>query len=135
MPWTSCSNYDPVAAGDQSLVADAEAAVAMLERTFTNNITLTFDVGLGTILRWDNATLSFFRGPQVANGAAANINFFKSINLTYSELRTNLVQFGQPNLFTPHQSARRQQHQQHVEFLHQLQRREGFRAARPDPPG
>ena len=80
-------NYDPVAAADPSFVADAQAAVAILNRTFTNNITLTFDVGLGSILTWDRHSQSFVRGPLAANGAAANINFFKEISLTYSELR------------------------------------------------
>ena len=36
-------NYDPVAAADPSFVADAQAAVAILNRTFTNNITVTFN--------------------------------------------------------------------------------------------
>jgi hypothetical protein len=94
-------NYDPVAAADPSFVADAQAAVAILNRTFTNNITLTFDIGLGSILSWDRLTQSFVRGPLAANTSAANINFFKTIGLTYSELRTNLLTSGQPNFFTP----------------------------------
>jgi hypothetical protein len=94
-------NYDRVALADPRFVADAQAAEAMLERTFTNNITLTFDVGLGTILSWDVPSNSFIRKPTPTNTALANINWFQTINLTYSELRTNLVQFGQPNLFTP----------------------------------
>ena len=57
-------NYDPVAAADPSFVADAQAAVAILNRTFTNNITLTFDIGLGSILSWDRLTQSFVRGPS-----------------------------------------------------------------------
>src|SRR5207247_9346492 len=85
-------NYDPVAAANPSFVADAQAAVAILNRTFTNNITLTFDVGLGSILTWDRISQSFVRGPLSAGTSAAQINFFKTISLTYSELRTELLQ-------------------------------------------
>jgi hypothetical protein len=94
-------NYDPVAAANPSFVADAQAAVAILNARFTNNITLTFDIGLGTILKWDVPSQSYIRGPTPSpNTSVANINFFKEIDLTYSELRTNLLRFGQPNFFT-----------------------------------
>jgi hypothetical protein len=70
-------NYDPVAAADPSFVADAQAAVAILNRTFTNNITLTFDIGLGSILTYNFASNSFIRSPLPANASAANFNFFQ----------------------------------------------------------
>jgi hypothetical protein len=92
---------DTVANADPSFLADEQTAINILNRTFTNNITLTFDVGLGSILQWNIASQSFVRSPLPANSSAANINFFKTISLTYSELREKLLTFGQPNFFTP----------------------------------
>ena len=54
-------NYDPVAAANPSFVADAQRAVTILNSTFTNNITLTFDIGLGSLLTWNDVSQSFVR--------------------------------------------------------------------------
>jgi hypothetical protein len=94
-------NYDPVAAANPSFVADAQRAVTILNSTFTNNITLTFDIGLGSLLQWDNPSQSYVRKSVAPGGGAANINFDREVSLTYSELRTDLLTFGQPNFFTP----------------------------------
>src|SRR4051812_40241113 len=94
-------NYDPVAAANPSFVADAQRAVTILNSTFTNNITLKFDIGLGSLLQWDNPSQSYVRKSVAPGGGAANINFDREVSLTYSELRTDLLTFGQPNFFTP----------------------------------
>jgi hypothetical protein len=91
---------DPVAQADPSFLADEQTAINILTATFTNNITLTFDVGFGSILTWDTPSQSFLRRPTGPNTALANINFFQEISLTYSQLREKLLTFGQPNLFT-----------------------------------
>src|SRR5262245_37764543 len=84
-------NYDPVAAADPSFVADAQKAVAILNATFTNNISLTFNIGLG----------SFAGGVPISPGeSVAAVNPLASVFLTYSQLRDYLLRFGQPNFFT-----------------------------------
>ena len=71
---------------------DEQTAETMLETTFTNNISLTFNVGFGSI-----------RGVTMANqnSAAAAPNTLRAVNLTYTDLRNALFTFGQPNFFTP----------------------------------
>jgi hypothetical protein len=95
-------NYDPVAAADPRFVADAQAAVAILNRTFTNNITLTFDIGLGSIGTLAAIDAPIMRQPLASPlSASAGPNVFTQLYLPYSELREKLLTFGQPNFFTP----------------------------------
>src|SRR5262245_21644396 len=95
-------NYDPVAAADPGFVADAQAAVAILNRTFTNNITLTFDIGLGSIGTLVAIDAPIIRRPLASPlSASAGPNAFTQLYLPYSELREKLLTFGQPNFFTP----------------------------------
>jgi len=75
-----------------SFLQDEQTAINILDSTFTNNITVTFDVGFGSypgngqIL--NNQTIS----TGDANSAAG---FF----LSYSQLRNDLLTFGQPGFF------------------------------------
>jgi hypothetical protein len=92
---------DNFANADPLFLADEQAAVNILNATFTNNVTVTITVGLGAIMSWNDQFRAFV--PRVLdnqNGAAANYNFQKVDFLTYSDLRTNLRTKGQPNFFT-----------------------------------
>ena len=82
----------PVANPDANLVADENTAKAILESTFFNNITLTFNVGLG-----------FFPGNGDAVGGAGSggPNVRTDVFVTYDNLRNALLNLGQPNFFTP----------------------------------
>ena len=74
-----------------SFLQDEQTAINLLTATFTNNITLTFNVGFGSY------------GGQILgnqNTAVAAVNTNNAIFLTYSQLRTALLTSGQPNLFT-----------------------------------
>jgi hypothetical protein len=73
-------------------VNDANTAAAILAATFTNNITLTFNVRFG---------LSALGNPLAPLGANAAINPNTAIYTNYTTLRNNLLSFGQPNFFTP----------------------------------
>jgi hypothetical protein len=73
-----------------SFLQDEQTAINILDSTFTNNITVTFDVGFGS-----------YRGRIMPNqtisegDANTDARFF----LTYSQLRTDLLTFGQPGFF------------------------------------
>jgi hypothetical protein len=81
-----------------SFLQDEQTAVNMLNSTFTNNISLTFDVGFGS---FEGVNLDVFPGVNTQNTSLGNINFARADFLTYSQLRTELLQDGQPNFFTP----------------------------------
>src|SRR5262245_21107452 len=74
-----------------SFLQDEQTAKTMLESTFFNNISLTFNVGFGS-----------YRGVTMANqgNAEAAPNTVRAVYRTYTELRTDLLTFGQPNFFT-----------------------------------
>ena len=79
----------PVANPDANLVADENTAKAILESTFFNNITLTFNVGLG-----------FFPGNGDAVGGAGSGGPSTFEFVRYANLRTALLAQGQPTFFT-----------------------------------
>jgi hypothetical protein len=73
-----------------SFLQDEQIAVNILNSTFTNNISLTFNVGFGSI---DGEPID----PD--NGGAAVPNPNALVFLPYSQLRANLLTFGQPGFF------------------------------------
>jgi hypothetical protein len=79
----------PVANPDATLVADENTAKTILESTFFNNITLTFNVGLGF-------------NPSNGNnvGGAGSAGPSTNVFVTYGNLRTALLNSGQPTFFT-----------------------------------
>jgi len=81
----------PVATPDATLVADENTAKSILESTFFNNITLTLNVGLG-----------FYpgNGSTVGGAGTAAPNANTQVFVTYGNLRTALLNFGQANFFT-----------------------------------
>ena len=74
-----------------SFLRDEQTAISLLTATFTNNITLTFNVGFGS---YGGQTLNN------QNTAVAAVNTNAAVFLTYSQLRTALLTSGQPNFFT-----------------------------------
>ena len=74
-----------------TFLQDEQTAINLLTATFTNNITLTFNVGFGS-----------YGGQTLANQntAVAAVNTNNATFLTYSQLRTALLTSGQPNFFT-----------------------------------
>src|SRR5262245_29453431 len=88
-------NDIPIADVDASLLADENAAAAILDSMFTDDITLTFNIGVGF-----NANPNAL--PQEALGtnlAVANSNPLTNVRVTYDELRTALETSGQPGFF------------------------------------
>jgi hypothetical protein len=73
-----------------SFVADETTAVNILQSTFTDNISLTIDVGFGS-----------FNGAQLGNQGVSegDVNEAAVFPLTYSQLRQDLLNFGQPRFF------------------------------------
>jgi hypothetical protein len=73
-----------------SFLQDEQTAVNILNSTFTNNISLTFKVGFGSI-----------RGKAIpAEAKEGGLGApDEAVGLSYSELRTNLLTFGQPGFF------------------------------------
>jgi hypothetical protein len=82
----------PVANPDPGLLADENAVRAILQSMFFNNITLTFNVGIGF-----NPGTGAIVGP---GAAAAGPNANKYVFRTYAQVRTALLNSGQPNFFT-----------------------------------
>jgi len=80
-----------------SFLEDQKTAVDILNATFTNNISLTFDVGLG----WYPGPLppprSQLIGPRDPSLGGVNGNTL--VSLPYSQLRADLLTFGQPGFF------------------------------------
>jgi len=85
--------FNNIGAVTQSFIADEQRAAAILAATFTNNITLNFNIGLGFNPAFPNDPL------DLSSNAALNIN--TAIYTNYTTLRNNLISFGQPNFFTP----------------------------------
>src|SRR5262249_31481967 len=90
-------NGNPVGNIPAEFVADENRAKAILESMFFNNITLTFNVGLGFVPG----------GSDVTGAGAARTNSLTNVLVTYvnpvnptSGLRNALLTFGQPNFFT-----------------------------------
>src|SRR5262249_8475288 len=73
-----------------SFLADEQTAINILDAAFTDNISVVFDVGFGS-----------FEGVQMNNQniSEANVNTAAAFFLTYSQLRQDLLTFGQPNFF------------------------------------
>jgi hypothetical protein len=73
-----------------SFLADEQTAVNILDATFTNNISVTYDIGFGS-----------FNGQTLQNQSfsVGNANTAAAFQLTYTQLRTDLLNFGQPNFF------------------------------------
>jgi hypothetical protein len=73
-----------------SFLQDEQTAVNILNSTFTNNISLTFNVGFGS-----------FEGKPMAptDGGFGDVNIQTAVGLPYSQLRANLLTFGQPGFF------------------------------------
>ena len=73
-----------------SFLQDQQIAINILNSTFTNDISLTFDVGFGS-----------FRGEKMAAtaGGLGDVNFATAVFLPYSQLRANLLTVGQPGFF------------------------------------
>jgi hypothetical protein len=74
-----------------SFLQDEQTAKTMLESTFFNNISLTFNVGFGSY----RGILSSSQGI-----ATAAPNTLRAVFLTYTDLRNALLTFGQPTFFT-----------------------------------
>jgi hypothetical protein len=73
-----------------SFLADEQTAINILDAAFTDNISVTFDVGFGSFngVRMNNQNIS-----------EADVNENAVFFLTYSQLRTDLLTFGQPGFF------------------------------------
>src|SRR5437016_12712546 len=73
-----------------SFLADEQTAINILDAAFTDNISVVYDVGFGS-----------FEGQIMPNQtiSEANVNTNAVFFLTYSQLRQDLLTFGQPNLF------------------------------------
>jgi hypothetical protein len=73
-----------------SFLADEQTAINILQSTFTDNISVVFDVGFGS-----------YRGAALQNQliSEADVNSAAVFTLTYSQLRQDLLTFGQPGFF------------------------------------
>jgi hypothetical protein len=73
-----------------SFLADEQTAINILDAAFTDNISVVYDVGFGSFegVTMNNQTIS-----------EANVNTNAVFFLTYSQLRQDLLTFGQPNFF------------------------------------
>src|SRR6516165_10284327 len=73
-----------------SFLQDEQTAINILDSTFTSNISVVFDVGFGS-----------YRGQTLQNQfiSEADVNPNAVFTLTYSQLRTDLLTFGQPGFF------------------------------------
>jgi hypothetical protein len=74
-----------------SFLADEQTAINILNATFTDNISVVFDVGFGS-----------YRGAPLQNQlvSLADVNPDAVFFLNYSQLRQDLLTFGQPGFFT-----------------------------------
>src|SRR5262245_11957946 len=73
-----------------SFLADEQTAINILQSTFTDNISVVFDVGFGS-----------YRGAPLQNQliSEADVNPDAVFFLNYSQLRQDLLTFGQPGFF------------------------------------
>src|SRR5262249_8573992 len=74
-----------------SFLADEQTAIKILQSTFTDNISVVYDVGFGS-----------YRGQVMPNQniSEADVNSAAVFPLTYSQLRQDLLTFGQPGFYT-----------------------------------
>jgi hypothetical protein len=74
-----------------SFLADEQTAINILDSTFTNNISVVYDVGFGS-----------YRGQIMPNQniSEADVNENALFFRTYSQVRQDLLNLGQPNFFT-----------------------------------
>ena len=80
---------------------DEQTAINILNTTFTNNISLTFNVGFGSDQGQNLDTIPDGMGGFFGQGTAvAAPNTLSAVNITYTDLRNALLTFGQPNFFT-----------------------------------
>jgi hypothetical protein len=85
-----------------SFQQDELAAETMFESTFTDNISLTFNVGFGSYQGQNLDTIPNGMGGFFGQGTAvAAPNTLSAVDITYTNLRNALFTFGQPNFFTP----------------------------------
>jgi hypothetical protein len=73
-----------------TFLADEQTAINILQSTFTDNISLVFDVGFGSYLG------QIMQDQLISE---ADINSAAVFTLTYSQLRQDLLTFGQPGFF------------------------------------
>src|SRR5438132_11397104 len=73
-----------------SFLQDEQTAINILDSTFTSNVSVVFDVGFGS-----------YQGQTLQNQliSLADVNTNAAFLLTYSQLRTDLLTFGQPGFF------------------------------------
>jgi hypothetical protein len=73
-----------------SFLADEQTAINILDATFTSNVSVVFNVGFGS-----------YAGQTLHNQfiSEADVNENAVFTLTYSQLRTDLLTFGQPGFF------------------------------------
>src|SRR5215831_12791191 len=73
-----------------SFLQDEQTAINILDATFTDNISVVYDVGFGS-----------YRGQILGNQniSEADVNSNAVFFLTYSQLRQDLLTFGQPGFF------------------------------------
>ena len=85
-----------------SFQQDEQTAVNILNTTFTNNISLTFNVGFGSDQGQNLDTIPNGMGGFLGQDfSVAAPNTLSAVNITYTDLRNALFTFGQPNFFTP----------------------------------
>src|SRR6266436_9647095 len=73
-----------------SFLQDEQTAINILDSTFTSNVSVVFDVGFGS-----------YQGQTLQNQfiSLADVNSNAVFTLTYSQLRQDLLTFGQPGFF------------------------------------
>jgi hypothetical protein len=73
-----------------SFLADEQTAINILDSTFTSNVSVVFNVGFGS-----------YQGQTLQNQfiSEADVNSNAVFTLTYSQLRQDLLTFGQPGFF------------------------------------
>jgi hypothetical protein len=74
-----------------SFLADENTAINILDSAFTSNISVVFNVGFGS-----------YSGNVLGNQniSEADVNQAAIFPLTYTQLRNDLLTFGQPGFFT-----------------------------------
>ena len=74
-----------------SFLQDEQTAINIFDSTFTDNISVVFNVGFGSYqgVTLNNQTIS-----------EADVNSNAVFTLSYSQLRQDLLTFGQPGFFT-----------------------------------
>src|SRR5262249_9878156 len=98
---TASGSFTP--ADEASFEEDVQTAINIFDATFTNDITLTLNVGFGSFseLTYNNDGVVSItpRKMTAKEGGLGNVNFDAAVLLSYSQLRTALRAFGQPGFF------------------------------------